>query len=161
MNSRPPFPRLRLFLLSSTLPVLFAVLTGCVSAPTGPAGPPEAATGDGGKTVVFDRDIRPLLEGRCVMCHNRITLPGRTSFESRALALKGDSRGPIIVPGNPDGSRLIVAISAPDFHEQAMPPVSHRVSKAEVALLRRWIAEGVDWPEGPEGRLVPKEIPRE
>ena len=95
------------------------------------------------------------------MCHNRKTMPERTSFESKTLAMAGDKQGPVIIPGNPDGSRLILAISAHDSHEQAMPPVSHRVSKDEVALLKQWISEGATWPTGAEGSLTPKDIPLE
>jgi len=113
------------------------------------------------RTVVFATDIKPILEDRCVNCHNRATLPDRTSFESGELALEGDKQGPVIIPGNPNGSRMMVAVSAPDIHEQAMPPVSVRVSEKEAALFARWIEEGAYWPDGPEGRLQPTEIPKE
>lgn len=124
-------------------------MAGCASDPV-PAG-----------TVDFVTDIRPILADRCVMCHNRKTLPDRTSFETRALALKGDKQGPVIIPGNPNASRMMVAVSAPDIHEQAMPPVSVRVSAEEASLFSKWIEEGAQWPDGIEGRLVPTDIPKE
>ncbi len=95
------------------------------------------------------------------MCHNRAVLPDRTSFETGELAMKGDSRGPVILPGDAAGSRFMAAISSPDYLERAMPPVSHRVAEDEVALLRRWIDAGAPWPTGPEGRIVPDRVPLE
>ena len=75
--------------------------------------------------------------------------------------MKGDASGPVILPGNAAGSRLMAAVSSPDFHETAMPPVSLRVTDAERELLERWINEGAVWPDGPEGNLVPDMIPLE
>ena len=116
---------------------------------------------DAKTTVSFVDEIKPILEDRCVMCHNRAVLAKRPSFENRKLAFKGDAAGPIIVPGDAEGSRLVVAISAPDFHDLAMPPVSHRISKDEIALIRLWIDEGADWPEGAEGELKSDKRPAE
>lgn len=152
------------FALKTIFWISFAAVVGCQT-PSKPADDAEKGAvpneKQAAKTVSFVRDIKPILEDRCVMCHNRKVLPTRTSFENRKLALKGDAAGPIIVPGDAEGSRLVVAISAPDFLEQAMPPVSHRISKDEVALIRRWIDEGVEWPEGSSGDLKSDKVPAE
>ncbi len=119
--------------------------------------------GDGGgeSGVDFVADVKPILEERCVMCHNRATLPERTSFENAALAKKGDAQGPVIVPGDADASRLMAAVNSPAIHDKAMPPVSVRVSEEEIDTLRRWIDAGAAWPSGKAGRIVPRDIPLE
>ena len=135
------------------MPLLLS--SGCASGTTEPAEDSES------EKVDFVKQIKPVLSGRCIMCHNQKTMPERTSFENGVLASKGDKQGPVILPGNATGSRLIAAISSPDFHEKAMPPVSLRVSQDEVALFRRWIDQGAPWPDGPAGEVVPHSIPLE
>ncbi len=113
---------------------------------------------DAGTQVTFVDDIKPILQERCVMCHNSETLPGRLNFESAKGAFVNDKQGrPYIVPGKPEESRLYTAVMLPDFYDLAMPPVSHRVSKQGVEKIRQWIAAGADWPAGPEGRIVATE----
>ena len=119
--------------------------------------PQEPATAK----VDFTKQVKPIIQERCVMCHNKATMPDRHSFESRELVMKGDSKGPILIPGDADGSRFIVAIVVPDIHETAMPPVSSRITKAETETLKQWIREGADWPSGRTGRITPTMIPRE
>ena len=45
--------------------------------------------------------------------------------------------------------------------EMAMPPVSHRLTAKQIALLKQWITEGAEWPAGPAGHVKPAFIPRE
>ena len=113
------------------------------------------------RTVSFEDEIKPLLGDHCVNCHNRELMPERTSFEWRELAMEATDGTPLIVPYHPEKSRLIAAVVLPDVAERAMPPVGHRISAEQVELLRRWIAEGAHWPQGPEGRIKPMEIPME
>ena len=111
-----------------------------------------------GVTVSFVDDIKPILQDRCVTCHNSETLPGRLNFESAKGAFVNDKQGrPYIVPGKPEESRLYTAVILPDFYDLAMPPVCHRVSKEGTEKIRLWIAEGADWPTGPEGTIVATE----
>ena len=128
-----------------------------------PASCVTADPGSGKKngTVDFVTQVKPILRERCVICHNVATLPDQHSFETGALAMEGDKKGPIIIPGDPENSRFLVAIKAPDIAEHAMPPVSKRIKKKEIAILAQWIREGAPWPEGEAGRIVPPCIPKE
>ena len=104
----------------------------------------------------FTRDIRPILEQRCAACHNKKLLSNGWSVENRALAFASKPGiGAIIVPGSPDKSLLIKAITVPDSHPQAMPILSDRVPAREVELLRQWIADGASWPADASGDIVP------
>ena len=137
----------------------------CRSTPEEISEPPEPAQITSGETadskVSFEHDIKPLLGENCVNCHNRSLMPERVSFESKALAMAATDGAPVIVPGHPDNSRMMAAVKQPDTAERAMPPVGHRISPDQIDLLRRWIAEGADWPAGREGEIQPMEIPRE
>jgi mono/diheme cytochrome c family protein len=106
--------------------------------------------------VSFTASIKPVLREKCAHCHNLRTLPERVSFESRELAFTKTAAGqPIIVPGKPEESLLVVALESPKLHEKAMPMVGPRPNVDEIALIRRWIAEGARWPKGPAGRIRP------
>ena len=113
------------------------------------------------RTVSFEVDIKPILGENCVNCHNRELMPERVSFESKRLAMTPMGGTPVIVPGSPGSSRMIVAVTQPDTADRAMPPVGHRIDAGQVELLRRWIKEGAYWPEDYRGEIQPAEIPRE
>ena len=109
-----------------------------------------------GDEVDFVRHIKPILEGRCIQCHNRSSMPARVSFESRELALAPGKRGRAIVPGDPDSSLVVNFINAPRDTQEAMPRTGHEVSEQEAETIREWIAAGAAWPNGPQGHLSPR-----
>jgi uncharacterized membrane protein len=111
--------------------------------------------------VVFTEHVKPILESKCVMCHNRKTLPGRMSLESRKAAFSGGATGMPIVPGHPEQSLLITNIKNAHAHVNAMPPVGERITKDELVVLTKWIKDGAVWPDGKAGKLNPDWTPRE
>lgn len=132
-----------------------SLLTSCSPKKTStasPLGPKKQAP------VSFTKSIKPLLSNKCTICHCAEVLPNRPWFETRQTALTSG----MLIPGKPDLSRILTVIEVdPGKSEQAMPPVSHRLTSKEIALLRRWITEGADWPEGKAGKVKPAFIPRE
>ncbi|NNM28950.1 MAG: hypothetical protein HKO57_05475 [Akkermansiaceae bacterium] len=97
--------------------------------------------------VDFTRHVRPILEGRCLYCHDREERSGGFVLVTREEALKPGPRGPRIVPGNAAASPLLVFISTGN-HAMSMPAVGMKVPDAEVDILRRWIDAGAPWPAG-------------
>jgi len=99
--------------------------------------------------VDFNRDIRPILSGRCFKCHG----PDAESREAglRLDVRKGavkelDSGMPAITPGKADESELIRRVASDDEFVR-MPPPGHGepLAESEVALLRRWIDAGANY----------------
>jgi len=108
----------------------------------------------------FVRDVRPILQERCAVCHNRKLIPHGWSIENRALAFTPKpGRGLLIRPQDPANSPLLLAITAPASHPHAMPPLNAQVPEREVEILRRWIADGAPWPAGPDGVITPPRAP--
>lgn len=105
--------------------------------------------------VSFVSDIKPLLESRCLSCHNTSTLLGRLNLENRELAFSHPEGGQFIVPGEPKSSKMYQVLLLPRDDDEAMPAIGHRLSEEEVDLMRRWIEQGAEWPDGPDGVLVP------
>ncbi len=93
----------------------------------------------------FEARIRPLLESRCLACHQASNKLGSLSIESRDAALQGGAEGPSLVPGQPDSSPLLTRLTLPAGEAGAMPPAGPRLSEAEIAAVREWISAGAEW----------------
>ncbi|HZN60115.1 MAG TPA: c-type cytochrome domain-containing protein [Planctomycetota bacterium] len=97
--------------------------------------------------VSFEAEVKPILQRSCggMGCHIGETQSGveLTSYE-KAIASVGDQfQTAVIVPGDPDASPLIDKVSnaTPKFGER-MPFQLDPLDAADIAVLRRWIAEG-------------------
>src|SRR5262245_2562525 len=55
----------------------------------------------------FQHDVAPLMAKRCIACHGAAQ-PIASGLDLRTLAgvMAGGASGPVVVPGDPDGSRL-------------------------------------------------------
>jgi cytochrome c553 len=105
-----------------------------------------AINADDSKTAAqafFEKSVRPLFASRCHSCHGPNS-PGKGGLflSSRDAILKGGSRGPAVVPNDPEKSLLLKAVSR--VGDLKMPPDAP-LSKTEIALLRRWISDGAVW----------------
>ena len=98
---------------------------------------------------VFEAHIKPILETRCVVCHNHKVLPKLMNLENRTKAMASGK----IVPGHPEQSLLVHNIEASHAGVNAMPPVGERITKDELAILTEWIKQGAEWPTGSAGTL--------
>jgi hypothetical protein len=96
---------------------------------------------------LFESKIRPLLTQRCYTCHSQSSgkSEGGLLLDSRDGIRRGGDRGPAVVPGKPDESLLLTAISHtdPDFR---MPPKGQRVSDDLLRDVRVWIRSGAPDP---------------
>lgn len=97
--------------------------------------------------VSYTRDIVPLFKRSCTGCHHPGKLKGQLDLTSYASFRKGGKHGAGFVPGKPAESRVVEEIAGED---PSMPEEGDPLSKAEVALVERWIAAGApdDTPAG-------------
>src|SRR5579871_929605 len=79
------------------------------------ADPPAA------EPVDYVQDVKPILSRRCYSCHGALKQKNELRLDTAALALKGGSGGPAIVPGNSGESLLIDAVTGADG-VKLMPP---------------------------------------
>ena len=102
----------------------------------------------------FQREVRPILEMNCLPCHNGVVLPGRLDLTTRQNALASRLHGrPFIVPGHPDDSLLVTAVSRQGAHPKLMPQRDLSLTEEDIGTLREWITDGAAWPEGRSGLL--------
>jgi hypothetical protein len=99
-----------------------------------------------GAAVDFDREIRPLLQERCVECHGPKKVKANLRLDAKPHALKGGESGPAFVAGDPAKSLLFDRITTQDA-ETKMPPKGEPLTSAQTEKIRQWIAEGAVWPE--------------
>lgn len=99
--------------------------------------------------VDYNRQVKPILAGKCFACHgpDAETRKAGLRLDTREGALaETESGGFAIVPHKPDEGDLLarVAESDPDLR---MPPAEtgKQVTPEELAILRRWIAEGAEY----------------
>jgi hypothetical protein len=94
----------------------------------------------------FEARIRPVLVENCLKCHGPKKQSSGLRLDSREAVLKGGDTGPAVVPGRPDDSLIIQAVS--HRHDELKMPPKGKLPDAEVALLSRWVAMGAPWPAG-------------
>src|SRR5438876_7798462 len=97
------------------------------------------------KPVSFNEQIRPLFNNHCIKCHGGVKEAGKLHLLFRDWALKGGKSGkPAIVPGKPDQSEMIARVTTTD-EDDRMPKKAAPLKPDQIALLKRWIAEGALW----------------
>ncbi|QDT63142.1 DUF1549 domain-containing protein [Calycomorphotria hydatis] len=92
--------------------------------------------------VSFYNDVMPVFRTHCQGCHQPAHHDGEYIMTSVAeLMTAGESGEAAIVPGKPDESYLISQITPVDG-AAAMPKDGKPLAETELALIRRWVAEG-------------------
>jgi hypothetical protein len=101
-------------------------------------------------TVNFIRDVQPVLESRCMECHNPDKVKGGLLMHTADALLKGGDSGASLVAGKPDQSEILKRVLLPADHDDFMPPKKsgEPLTAAQVQALKQWIAEGAQWPQG-------------
>jgi WD40 repeat protein len=89
--------------------------------------------------VSYYQEVIPLFKRSCNGCHNPGKRKGEVELSSYSGIQKGGKHGAIVKAGEPKNSPLIEEVSGDD---PSMPKEGDPLSKAEVALLERWISEG-------------------
>src|SRR5438045_4045661 len=90
----------------------------------------------------FENRIRPLLAQNCFACHTNSRMGG-LRLDSRDGLLKGGSSGPVVVPGEPDKSRIVTALR--QNTELKMPKNGH-LTEPQIQDVVSWIRDGAVWP---------------
>src|SRR4051812_38188434 len=56
--------------------------------------------------VDFNKDILPIFESKCFVCHSGSVTEGKFDMSTHAKVLKGGKRGPAVIPGKSGESNL-------------------------------------------------------
>jgi hypothetical protein len=90
----------------------------------------------------FDRQVRPILSQHCTRCHGASLQEGKLRLDSPAAILRGGEDGTVVVPHEPQRSKLLDRVRSTG--EDRMPPVEAgaRLTDADAATLEQWILRG-------------------
>lgn len=101
------------------------------------------------QTIVFERDLKPLLEIKCVQCHNHIDAKDNAglNLETRHTAMTTGRNAPVIIPGKPNSSLIIKVLELEVTHPTNMPPSPDKIWGVRMKILKKWIQQGAIWPD--------------
>ena len=93
---------------------------------------------------IYANFLRPVINDKCVRCHNSEKQNGGLRMDSLHYLREGGESGALYVAGDPLGSRWVNRATLPERNVKAMPPQGERMSFAEIRLLEYWIEKGGD-----------------
>jgi len=95
------------------------------------------------KTVVM-----PILDNKCVKCHNQNKSKGDLMMNSKEAILKGGESGAILVSFDASSSHLYNYPNLPIDDKMHMPPEGNsQLTENEIELLKIWIDKGANFEE--------------
>jgi len=93
----------------------------------------------------FRDDVMPILIGRCISCHQpnaQGTQASGLDLTNYASIMKGTKFGPMIIPGDPESSNLMLLLDWRAAPEVRMPMGKKQLSSCDRNAIRSWIREG-------------------
>jgi mono/diheme cytochrome c family protein len=96
------------------------------------------------KKTDFAHEVVPILKAKCAKCHTNGTYKGGISFDTREELVKAKAA----VPGKSAISELIKRVTSKDADTRMPPPKADPLTEKEVAVLAKWIDDGLPWEPG-------------
>ncbi len=98
---------------------------------------------DVNQALVYEQIVNPILQSRCVQCHNAEKSKGDLRYDSPDMIRKGGENGPVFVAGKGTDSEMIKRCLLPEDDDHHMPPKGKtQLTEGQVALLTWWIDQG-------------------
>jgi len=94
-------------------------------------------------TPIFEGYIQPILDEKCISCHNPEKHKGGLDVSNYIAIEKGGENGALWVAKAPEASELILRSHLPIEDKNHMPPEGKpQLNKGEIRLLSAWIKQG-------------------
>ncbi len=104
---------------------------------------------------LYQREVKPLLQARCVACHGALKSKGGLRLDTADLLRKGGGNGAVIDPSS-RGGELLRRVSTHDVSER-MPPEGEALKPEQIAVLKRWIDAGAPGPKDEQPEPDPRD----
>ncbi len=103
--------------------------------------------------IDFEKQVWPILSNRCVECHKSpyvqaglLKVPkAGLRLDGAAYIMHGGDSGEVVVVDHPSQSSLYQRVILPFDDSEHMPPKGDPLSQKQKEILRKWIAQGVDF----------------
>lgn len=123
-----------------------AIVFGCLTlAGASTLAPIQQACAQQSAAVSYSQDVAPVLRGWCVSCHQ----PGGEGYKASGLDLtsyaglmKGTQFGPMVLPGQPDASNLVVLIEGRASPQIRMPHNQKPLPSCLRDEIWSWVFQG-------------------
>ena len=98
---------------------------------------------DVNKALVYQQIVNPILQTRCVQCHNADKSKAGLRLDAPDKITKGSEDGPVLVAGKSSNSDLVKVCLLPEEDDHHMPPKGKtQLTESQIALLTWWIDQG-------------------
>ena len=98
---------------------------------------------DVNQAMVYEQIVNPILQTRCVQCHNAEKSKGGLRYDTAEMLRKGGEDGPVFVAGKGLESSMVKRCLLPEENDEHMPPKGKpQLTENQIALLTWWIDEG-------------------
>ena len=104
----------------------------------------ESKRSNNDSLFVYEDLIHPVMEEKCIACHNKNLASGGLNMSSIESMIKGGNSGAGIQNGNPFESLIYKRVSFPHDHPKFMPPTGVPLSYDQIATLEWWIDNGAE-----------------
>jgi len=131
-----------LFLLVTAV-ALMILLAACSGQPSssssgsGAGGAPSASGSSAGGAVSYSSDVLPIFQSRCTSCHGSGRVSGGLNLTSYASLMSGSQHGAVIVPGDPNASRLVQMVV-----QGNMPKRGPLLLNSQIQTISDWVKAG-------------------
>jgi uncharacterized membrane protein len=90
--------------------------------------------------------VQPILDGKCISCHNSSKAKGELVMETKEMLMKGGKDGKLWDSTKADMGLLIQRIHLPEEEKEHMPPVGKpQLTNLELEILYAWIKSGASF----------------
>jgi len=98
------------------------------------------------EAVVFRDMVEPILDAKCLGCHNSSKAKGGLVVSTPELLLKGGKNGPVLDTSDVNMSLLLQRIHLPEEDRKHMPPRGKpQLNDQEITILYNWIRRGANF----------------
>ena len=95
---------------------------------------------------VFADMVQPILDSKCISCHNSSKAKGELIMETKEMLLKGGKDGKIWDTTKADLGLLMQRIHLPEEEKEHMPPAGKpQLTNQELEILYAWIKSGASF----------------
>lgn len=90
--------------------------------------------------VNYIENVLPIFKAKCGTCHGADQAKGGFVIDTYGQLMQGGASGPVVEPGDADGSRLWALVSHSE--QPVMPPREPKLPDDQLAVINKWISLG-------------------
>ena len=95
------------------------------------------------EALLYEDVVNPILNNKCVSCHNPKKIKGELLLDSEEGILTGGENGEVVEANKASDSEIFIRMNLPKDNDDHMPPDGKtQPSKEEIALLGAWLDAG-------------------